>query len=110
MNPAEEQFATGVRYSEAGDHASAESAFTAAISAGADDADVYFFRALSRDKLRDWPGVESDLTSALDRGLRSPAVFVLRARARWRQGRQMPAMDDAFATLRETLRRALLRG
>ena len=77
-------FARGIARSEKGDHAGAQSDFTAAIDLGLRDPIVHLLRGASRSKLQDWAGAEADFTATLE-SMQDAGVYALRGTVRFKQ-------------------------
>lgn len=92
-NDSDIYFARGIERSEKGDHAGAQSDFTAAIDLGSGDPIVHLLRGASRLKLKDWPGAEADFTATLE-SVQHANVYALRGTVRLKQKCYGRALSD----------------
>jgi len=84
----------------AGNPASAEASFTAALSSAPGDPEILTDRARARAMNRDWPGAEADLTAAIPQSADRVSLYILRASARHAEGRKDDARADIDAALK----------
>jgi len=84
----------GVRQSNLGNHASAQSAFSQAITLKPDDAAAHYNRAVTKANLKDNRGAINDFDKALELNPRYADAFAGRGQSKARQDDHKGALQD----------------